>query len=137
MRVDGVVAALDDELREDVHSRLLHGADQIGELLLAGLGIVLEQAHVDDEIKFRRAVRHRIHRLDGLADRRVLPERKADHRADPDVGLLQQLRRQRHFCGVHAHGREAVLLRLAAELADGVLLARRLQEGVINALSQF
>src|SRR5450759_583070 len=78
----------------------------------------LERSDVDDHVDLAGAVADGAPCLEGLDLARRGTEREADHRGDGNVRAAQVVGRPADPRRVDAHGREAMLLRLGAQLVD-------------------
>src|SRR5512140_3179524 len=96
----------------------------------------LERPDVDDHVDLAGAVADGAPRLEGLDLARRGTEREADHRGDGDVRAAQVVGRPADPGRVDADGREAMLLRLGAQLVD--LGRRRVgpKERVVDVVRQ-
>ena len=95
-----------------------------------------EKPLVDYDVKLVRAVVYRLQRFLHLRERARRAKRKADHGAYRDSAPSEHLAALRNPARVHAHGLEAMLLRLAAKSRDVRRLGVRPEESVVDILGK-
>ena len=117
---------------DDFLLRLAAFADDFGKLAEARVDVALEKPLVEDHVKLVRAVFNRLKRLLHLGEGAGRAERKAYHGAHGDAASFEKLAALRNPARIHAHGREAVLLSLAAEARYVGRLRVRPEQSVVD-----